>query len=584
MRARRFALGCLLLLLGPIDRLWAADVSARVDWQRFLARHDLLWSGPPASWEEGAPLGNGLVGAMVHLEPKEGGLVWELGRTDVVEDAPHPVPILARGRLPIGRMVLSPPGPVTGRAARLDLWNAEVRGDLRTEKGALRFRSYVHAELPLLVIELEDGKHASVSFRPELPINPRRFVRKIPLGHEDVPPAPYEELRGETRVSVAPHAHRGETAVAWRELRTGARRLFLIAVARSSPQRRARDEALDIVDAAARTGPQRLTRSHRAYWHGYYPASFVSIPDARLESFYWIQIYKLAAATRAQHPLIDTLGPWYRSTPWPGVWWNLNVQLSYWPVYAANRLDLGESLLRTLAANRDNLRANAPERLRGQALAVGRTSGPDARSPVEDLTGLPEPGQKRPHEIGNLLWTAHNVWLHWRHSMDARVMREDLVPLLQGALLYVSSLLTRGADGKLHLPLAVSPEYPKAAADTNYDLALLRWGCAAMIELAERWNVQDPHGGRWREILRDLAPYPSGPDGYLIGHKVPLAESHRHFSHLMMIYPPPPRDRHDPGRTGNHRSVRPSLDRARGRLAGLFVRHRLRDLVLARQR
>ena len=39
------------------------------------------------------------------------------------------------------------------------------------------------------------------------------------------------------------------------------------------------------------------------------------------------------------------MGPWYARTPWPGVWWNLNVQLTYWPVYAANRLALGESML-----------------------------------------------------------------------------------------------------------------------------------------------------------------------------------------------------------------------------------------------
>ena len=76
------------------------------------------------------------------------------------------------------------------------------------------------------------------------------------------------------------------------------------------------------------------------------------MPDTQLESFYWIQMYKLASATRADRPAIDTLGPWYRSTPWPGIWWNLNIQLSYWPVYTANRLALGESLLASSIATR----------------------------------------------------------------------------------------------------------------------------------------------------------------------------------------------------------------------------------------
>ena len=107
-------------------------------------------------------------------------------------------------------------------------------------------------------------------------------------------------------------------------------------------------------------GPDRLRRSHRAFWHAYYPQSFVSLPNARLESFYWIQMYKLASATRADRPAIDTLGPWYARTPWPGIWWNLNIQLSYWPVYTANRLALGESLLALVDRNQDNLRDNVP--------------------------------------------------------------------------------------------------------------------------------------------------------------------------------------------------------------------------------
>ena len=44
---------------------------------------------------------------------------------------------------------------------------------------------------------------------------------------------------------------------------------------------------------------------------------------------------------RADRPALDTLGPWYQTTPIPGINWNLSLQLSYWPVYTANRLALG---------------------------------------------------------------------------------------------------------------------------------------------------------------------------------------------------------------------------------------------------
>ena len=41
----------------------------------------------------------------------------------------------------------------------------------------------------------------------------------------------------------------------------------------------------------------------------------------------------------------------------------------------------------------------------------------------------------------------------------------------------------------------------------------------------------------WRDTLARLTPYPVGPDGYLIGRDQPLDQSHRHFSHLFMVYP-----------------------------------------------
>src|SRR5206468_2318739 len=99
---------------------------------------------------------------------------------------------------------------------------------------------------------------------------------------------------------------------------------------------------------AVRQGVARLEAAHRRWWHAYYPESFLTFPDARLEAYYWIQIYKLGSAMRPDGPILDLNGPWFNATPWPGIWWNLNIQLTYSPLFRANRLDLAESLLRNL--------------------------------------------------------------------------------------------------------------------------------------------------------------------------------------------------------------------------------------------
>lgn len=526
-----------LLVLGGA-RPAGQVVSLALDWPSFLARQDLLWDGVPRSWEEGAPLGNGLVGAMVYASAQT--IVWELGRADVIDRRTEPAdPILARPRMPIGRLQLSTAGTITGGTARLSLWDAEWTAQVRTTAGALHIRTFVHAERPVLVIELRsegEERAARVTFLPDLAVNPRRIARRMPLLPADLNPAPFTEVTGDTRVSVQRRTAGGEYAVAVREVALDSdRRHVFVSLADSFPSNEARHDAVRVVRRAAADGLFSLAESHRAFWHAYYPASFLSLPDARLESFYWIQMYKLASATRADGLVIDNQGPWFRPTPWPGIWWNLNVQLSYWPVYAANRAELGQSLTAFLDRNAAALRANVPERHRGDAMAISRASSLDGISPVAEVP--PAGPQQGAVEISNLTWVLHNVWLHWRHTMDHSLARDQLFPWLRASVNAQRAWLETGDDGRLHFPLAHSPEYPTPARDTNYDLALLRWGCETLLDLDRRLGIGDPLAPVWRETLARLAPFPVGPDGYLVGRDVPFAVSHRHFSHLLMVYP-----------------------------------------------
>ena len=121
------------------------------------------------------------------------------------------------------------------------------------------------------------------------------------------------------------------------------------------------EKATTIVINRVEEETEILKKNHADWWHNYYPKSFVSVPDAQFEGFYWAQMYKLACATRQDRQVIDLLGPWFRNTGWPRIWWNLNIQMAYSPVYPANRLELGESFTRFIDAKRDNFVLNAKE-------------------------------------------------------------------------------------------------------------------------------------------------------------------------------------------------------------------------------
>jgi hypothetical protein len=75
------------------------------------------------------------------------------------------------------------------------------------------------------------------------------------------------------------------------------------------------------------------------------------------------------------------------------------------------------------------------------------------------------------------------------------------------------------------------------APDTNYDLALIRWGCQTLLESAQLLGISDPLAPQWTDILANLVDYPVDANGFMIGAGVPFAKSHRHYSHMLMVYP-----------------------------------------------
>jgi hypothetical protein len=96
--------------------------------------------------------------------------------------------------------------------------------------------------------------------------------------------------------------------------------------------------------------------------------------------------------------------------------------------------------------------------------------------------------------------------------------------------------MVEGEDGKIHLPYTRSPEYG-AGEDCNFNLALFRWGCSTLVKIAERYQIDDPLLPKWKDVVERLVEYPTNENGYMVAKDYPFDKSHRHYSHLMMIYP-----------------------------------------------
>jgi hypothetical protein len=328
--------------------------------------------------------------------------------------------------------------------------------------------------------------------------------------------------------------------------------------------------ALTGVDGRARPEDSvaALRARHEAWWAAWWPAGgWLTLDHAPLESFFYLQLYKFASGGRAGRGVHDLMGPWHIvGTPWPDLHWDLNVQQTYYLPTEANRPGLMEplrdylkALLASGALDRNVVPAwqhDSAEAPNGASSLSGRQTcnwgfqawrGPgwNATMPCESFVGdlTSDPGASAPAAVGNLMWALSLVERGAAYAGDDAALTEVVCPLLRRNLRFLQRLSRRGADGALHLPPTLSPEYPGAAArDPNYSLSLYRWGLATALRLsADLPGVcgrADERAG-WRGTLASLAALPvdeaSGTLEIYAG--VPYAVPHRHYSHLFSVWP-----------------------------------------------
>ena len=521
----------ILFLITALVSVQAADTpSVKVDWPAFLGQHDLVWEQLPLQWNEGAFVGNGQLGLMVYATTNDNRLDFHLGRQDVTDHRKAPDRKTSMGvpgasvlfdfpRLDLGRMALRPSGRIQDGALRQDLWNAEITGTVITDLGELRLRALTLRDRMVSVIQvtstetMPDGQPApwQWEFLPGNPASPRAQV--FPKQAADIRyvtnPNPVVTNVDDTPVCVQSLLAGGDYATAWLEQRAvdgRASTLYLSTANEVPATNRSARVAIQDVRSAAGLPLDQLVEEHRRWWHGFYPQAFLTIPDARMEAFYWIQMYKFAAASREGGPAVDLFGPWFRVSQWPGIWWNLNIQLTYWPVYAGNRLELGRNYIEVVDANFDGLLAK-----------------------FRDGTAL-----------GDFAWALHNYWWQLRFAGDWQSIHQKWTPKAKAVLAGYLPRLKPNADGRLELGEMGSPEYHgfKPYPNTNYNLALLRWLLNALIEAdARTGRAPNPDAAEWNRILRQLIPYPTDENGLRIASNQPVDMSHRHFSHLLGLYP-----------------------------------------------
>ena len=526
-------------------------VAVKVNWEEFLERHDLIWERLPAKWTEAPHFGNALIGSMLYIQ--NGNLVMQIFRDDVRDhrDDTYGWPAISRPKFGIGFFTLNIGSKILDGKWRLDLWNARLTGMLVTDKGDIHINHYVHADEMVIITELwTDDFNLNVSWdwkpipavttRGDYPKDEKTreaFIEKYGESHRnkikiyDYNPEGRLERRNDNNIWIQDMNAGGQYATAWKSTITKEKHhLHITSIANTYPDRKADVRALSEIESFNNANLEDIYKKHQKWWHSYYPQSFISLPDPRLEALYWNTIYRYGATARFGRNIVQCSGLWFQGSLWPYITTDYNIQAAHWALYAANRLEQSAELVELLHRNTDNLiKSVSPESWQTDSAYLGIS--------VADDFYMPRDSDKRwANVVGNLPFAMHNAWWQYRYTMDDEMLKFKIFPLLKRAINLYLHMLEKGEDGKLHMPPTISPESGEAP-DCNFDLALLRWGCKVLIWSCNRLQIDDPLRLRWQEVLDMLVDFQTDGEVFLMGRNTPQSPGHRHGSHMIMIYP-----------------------------------------------
>ncbi|MCE5278224.1 MAG: glycoside hydrolase N-terminal domain-containing protein [Planctomycetaceae bacterium] len=282
------------------------------------------------------------------------------------------------------------------------------------------------------------------------------------------------------------------------------------------PGQSTREAASDRLASHDIRSPERLAKTHRSWWGDFWSRSNIALPDARLERHWRVGLYVLGCSSRPGRKAPGLQGIWnkYNRPTWHTDYHtDMNTQMIFWPLYAANHLELTEPYYRLFAVEmRDEARRAAKEFFRRRGLYYPIAAGPHGH---ELAAPWAWPGAGA--------WIAQGFRWHWLYSRDEEFLAQAY-PFLKELSLFYEDLLQKDEAGTYNLFPSYAPEMPDTRGylmmawgrNPTGDLAFVRILFEGLVEAAEVLGVDEADRRRWIAILDHLAPCPTDAQGRLL--------------------------------------------------------------------
>ena len=443
---------------------------------------------------------------------------------------------------------------------QLSFYRAEVDASFSSADKHYAYRAYTHADYNLLAIDLESEEPGSWPLSLQLhrdlrpfnePFEPDPYMEAPGFGHDD--DTMWMQMRmldgfGYAVVVQAPGIAMEFEPAADRitghlqDLR--ARKIALrLTIVTGQDQSVAALVRRGKEELAGWAGMQEPRQAHRQWWAEYWRKGWVSLPEKVIENLWYAEIYKIACCSRRGSQAPGQFGHWcgFADPPWRGDYHtNINIQQIYWPIYCANRAELGWPFYDLYLGILDYIIEDTARYtgLPGARFVRGHgcSGRPHNRSPNWELW----PGAGA--------WLCSHFWWHYQYTQDLDFLRLSYGIFRACLDFFIAYIGPADASGRYNIMPSLAheqsrlPPVPGAGGawgkNSSYDLALLREHLMHTIRASEILDVDQVEREEWRQVLLQLAPFPVSAEGWLEEWEgVSLWPSHRHLSPLYPIFP-----------------------------------------------
>jgi len=492
----------------PRQVMSPSNARFKVDLDKLLDPHNMTWKGAniPVYFYDGAPLGNGDIGAIIYGYPDNLHIV--LSKTDAwdrrndVFDANH-LPgknynefrqtyydndwqgylklnaAAAKARrdktlaLPhlttCGQIQLCLDGSIRKHSPKMEV--SLKNGLMNLAYSGRMIRALVSREYDVLVVDIDRG---APELNPEGAVLANRYGSRAPLAQ-----LPWElrrtPLEGNDTIECVTH---GRFHFATQRFRAGGhytigvtftnfdkedsailptrivgqlskvqqrRCQMYAAIVSSEDTKDTITECKRRLSRAVKAGADKIIEKNNKWWRDYWMRGLASVADKTVEKWYYISLYHCGSIFQPGRQSPGLQGVWCGDdfSPWCGDFHsNVNIQSNYWGLMTNNRLDMMEPFISYYNRIADVARQTAKAYYKMRGLRF-----PHGGSIGGTELCRPDSNMLGTDPCGSA-WIGHLLWQYYRYSLDKNYLRELAYPILRDIALFYADFVVRDKTGK----------------------------------------------------------------------------------------------------------------------------------------